>query len=87
METYSLYIYYCGTLNIFGCKSERSKHATIEDAVKEYTKYVEHMTRINKGKPALVDKQVLIVRYDNEYQSEIVGIIKNGTVYPIVAPF
>ena len=83
MENYCLYNYDCGSLKIFGCKSKRSHHATIEDAVKEYTKYVEHMTKVNKGKPALVNKQVLIVKYTDIYKSEIVGIIENGIIYPI----
>jgi uncharacterized short protein YbdD (DUF466 family) len=83
METYCLYSYDCGSLKIFGRKSKRSHHSTFDEAVKEYTKYVEHMTKVNKGKPALVNKQVLVVKYTDVYKSEIVCIIENGMTYPI----
>ena len=78
METYSLYMYECGVLKIFGRRSTRAKHETIGDCIKEYTNHVEHMKKIYKGKDALANKQVLIVRYTDAYQSDIVGIIENG---------
>lgn len=77
-ENYCLYTYESGSLKIFGSKSKRSHHATISDAIQEYTKYVAHMTRINKGKPAMENKQVLVARYTCSYKSDIVGIIENG---------
>lgn len=77
-ENYCLYTYECGSLKIFGRRSTRAKHQTITDAIMEYTKHVEHMTKVNKGKPAFVNKQILVVRYTDAYQSEIVGIIENG---------
>ena len=77
-ENYCLYTYECGSLKIFGRRTTRAKHQTITDAIMEYTKHVEHMTKVNKGKPAFVNKQILVVRYTDVYQSEIVGIIENG---------
>ena len=77
-ENYCLYTYECGSLKIFGRRSTRAKHQTITDAIMEYTKHVEHMTKVNKGKPAFVNKQILVVKYTDAYQSEIVGIIENG---------
>lgn len=78
METYCLYTYECGSLRIFGNKSSRAKYATVAECLTKYTKYVEHMTRVNKGKPALMNKQILVIKYTDVYQSKIVGIIENG---------
>lgn len=78
METYSLYTYNCGSLKIFGQRSTRAKHQTVTEAINEYTKYVERLKRVNNGKNVFENKQILVVKYTDAYQSDIVGIIENG---------
>lgn len=78
METFSLYTYDSGSLKIFGRRTTRAKHPSISAAKQEYEDYIKLLKRVNNGKDVFKDKQVLVVKYTDVYQSKIIGIIKNG---------
>ena len=88
MKEYSLYKYNCGSLKIFGRRSSRAKHATIEDAVAEYYSHIALLKRVTRYNVEQDNPQVLIVEYTDPYCSRIVGMISSTglQMFDIVKP-
>lgn len=79
-KTYSLYTYQCGSLKIFGNRSSRAKHKTIDDAIEEFHSYTKRLKRVTGYDVVKADPQILIVEYTDAWTSRIVGVISSTGV-------